>query len=127
MDTKILLTTQFLRELGLPITKETIKKYLHLWWKNPRLNGDRSFSMTDIGFNLASQKIGLKFYRINLFTLEAPTNQLIIWLDKFIDCPYYFTEDYIMVSKEKVAVQLILFDGDLFRFGKAKEISQKNR
>jgi hypothetical protein len=83
--------------------------------------------MTDIGFNLSSQKIGLKFYRINLFTLEAPTNQLIIWLDKFIDCPYYFTEDYIMVSKEKVAVQLILFDGDLFRFGKAKEISQKNR
>lgn len=124
MDTKLLLTRQFLKELNLNEDEKNIKKYLHKWWKNARLNGERSFALTDEGFDIIQNKIGLKFYQIDLPVNTIITPQLLIWLDRFIDCPYYLNEDSIMVSREKIAVQLILFGGDLMRYGRSKMLSK---
>jgi hypothetical protein len=41
-------------------------------------------------------------------------------LDKFINCPYFLAPDDLYVTDEKVAVQLVLFEGNLIRFGEAK-------
>jgi hypothetical protein len=126
MDTKLLLTKEFLKGSGLPDDEKSLEKYLWSWWVNPRLNGDRSLGLTTQGYEVISKDIGLKFYQIDLPDTTEITNQLIIWLDKFIDCPWYMTKRSIFVSREKVAVQLVLFSGDLQKFGKAKDRANKS-
>lgn len=125
MDTKLLLTKEFLKGSGLPDDEKSLEKYLWSWWVNPRLNGDRSLGLTTQGYEVISKDVGLKFYQIDLPDTTEITNQLIIWLDKFIDCPWYMTKRSIFVSREKVAVQLVLFSGDLQKFGKAKDRANK--
>jgi hypothetical protein len=125
MDTKLLLTKEFLKGSGLPDDEKSLEKYLWSWWVNPRLNGDRSLGLTTQGYEVISKDVGLKFYQIDLPDNTEITNQLIIWLDKFIDCPWYMTKRSIFVSREKVAVQLVLFSGDLQKFGKAKDRANK--
>lgn len=125
MDIKLKLTKEFLKGSGLPDDEKSLEKYLWTWWVNPRLNGDRSLGLTTQGYEVISKDVGLKFYQIDLPDSTAITNQLIIWLDKFIDCPWYMTKRSIFVSREKVAVQLVLFSGDLQKFGKAKDRANK--
>lgn len=126
MDTKLHLTKEFLKGSSLPVDEKSLEKYLWSWWVNPRLNGDRSLGLTTQGYEVISKDVGLKFYQIDLPDTLEITNQLIIWLDKFIDCPWYMTKRSIFVSREKVAVQLVLFSGDLQKFGKAKDRANKS-
>lgn len=125
MDTKHLLTKTFLEILGLPCEPKDIEKHIWLWWANPR-NNERSFALTQNGYEAMAFRDGLKFYQIDLPDSLVVTNKVMVWLDKFIDCPYYLTKKSIYVSREKVAVQLVLFSGDLYKFGLAKEKSQKS-
>jgi hypothetical protein len=125
MDIKLKLTKEFLKDSGLPDDEKSLEKYLWSWWVNPRLNGDRSLGLTTQGYEVISKDVGLKFYQIDLPNNIEITNQLIIWLDKFIDCPWYMTKRSIFVSREKIAVQLVLFSGDLQKFGKAKDRANK--
>lgn len=119
MDIKTQLTKDLLKIQAANLDDEKIfKRHLILWWKNPMVNGNRSLGLTIQGYQHLKNII--KFYQIDLSKDIFISNQLIIWLDKFIDCPYYLTEESIFVSKESTAVQLILFGGDLTRFGSAK-------
>jgi hypothetical protein len=127
MDTKHELTKKFLEMADIePIDEKTIGKHYALWWKNLRKNGDRSFRLTTEGYMFLCIGGYLKFYQIDLPDDLTYSNQLVIWLDKYIDCPYYLDKYSIYVSREKVAIQLILFGGDLEKFGRAKFTSQNS-
>jgi hypothetical protein len=52
------------------------------------------------------------------------TTQVIIFLDQFIDCPYYLTNRSIIVTNEKKAVELTLFSGDLRKYGLTKAMTR---
>jgi len=124
MDTKLTLTKKFLEDLNLPTDSKTVKKYLHSWWKNPRSNGERSLGLTPEGYSTFKDSCGLKFYQIDLPKEIFFSNQLVVWLDKYIDCPFYQEKNTIWVTRERVAVELILFGGDLFKYGQAKNKSR---
>lgn len=126
MDIKLLLINEFLKDSGLPNDQKSLEKYRWEWWANPRLNGDRSLKLTDRGYEVLTTAVGLKFYQIDLPASIENTNQLVIRLDKLIDCPWFITKKSIFVSKEKTAVQLVLFSGDLQKFGNAKHRSAKS-
>jgi hypothetical protein len=133
-DTKYTLTKKLVELITQgPVNEQAVDKAYRLWWKNLRKNGDRSFGLTQAGYRILSEKGNLKFYEIDLPDNIIWNSQLVIWLDRYIDCPYYICpySDWIdrytiFVSREKVAVQLILFGGDLYKFGKAKAESAKN-
>lgn len=95
------------------------------WWVNWKNNEDRSFKLTDSGFQYFSDNAEVKFYEIRFPVGLVLTNRIIIDLDRYIDCPYYIKNDKIYVTGEKIAVQLVLFDGDLTKFGKAKRETKK--
>lgn len=126
MDIKLFLINEFLKDSGLPDDQKSLEKYRWEWWANPRLNGARSLKLTQQGYDVLTNTVGLKFYQINLPASMEITNQLVIWLDKLIDCPWFMTKKSIFVSKEKTAVQLVLFSGDLQKFGTAKDRSMKS-
>ena len=126
-DQKIQLTKTFLTQLGLPSDDKTVKDWYMLWWHNPRENGNHSMRLTERGLEDFETKVGLKSYKINFpDIIENFTNQLMLWLDRFIDGPYYVNRKHIVVFKEKMAVQLVLFGGDIQKYGLAKAMSQKN-
>lgn len=127
MNTKLKLSEDVFN--GLPVflkAEYDVKRLFWSMWRNPR-KGDSSYGLTDEGFELLSDVLELKFYRIDLPDSLFITNKIHIWLDKYIDCPYYLTSKSIFVSREKVAVQLILYSGDLNKFGLAKESSKNNQ
>ena len=65
----------------------------------------------------------IKDYKIDLPKEIEWTNQLIIRMDQFIDCPFYLTKKAIYVFGEKMAVQLVLFSGNIQKYGLSKAMS----
>lgn len=127
MDPKLQLTKTLLEQLELPTTPKNLSDWHHLWWQNPRENGAKSMRLTERGLEDFETKLGLKCYQINFpEPIESFTNQTVLWLDSYIDGPYYVTRKHIKVFTEKMAVQLVLFSGDIKKYGLAKAMSQKN-
>ncbi len=123
MNWKEAYTKIFLKEQGKSANDVTIKESMPLWWKNTRDKGASGLRLTDLGFEVINE--------IDLATYDVPypkdmplTTQVIIFLDKFIDCPYYITPRSIIVTNEKKAVELTLFSGDLRKYGLTKAMSR---
>ncbi len=95
-------------------------KFYKSWWYNWRNSENCKFRLTDTGYEYFTEVAEIKFYEIKYPKELVITNKIIIDLDRYIDCPYYIDKKSLMVSSEKVAIQLVLFDGNLNNFGKAK-------
>ena len=125
MNWKETYTKLFLRELGKSTNDSAVKEYMPLWWKNNRDKGAGGLRLTDTGFEVLLQ-IDLAVYDIP-FAKDMPlTTQVVIFLDQFIDCPYYLTNKSITVTNEKKAVELSLFSGDLRKYGITKAMNRQN-
>ena len=121
---KTVYTKLFLKQLNLAISKENIAQYFPTWWKNTREKEVGGLRLTEEGFDMLS-KIDLATYRI-LYPPDMPiTTQVIIFLDQFIDCPYYLTNRSITVTNEKKAVELTLFSGDIRKYGLIKAMNRE--
>jgi hypothetical protein len=126
MNWKETYTKVFLNQLGKSVNEVTLKEYLPLWWKNTRVSG--GLRLTELGFDLLTE-IDVSTYEIP-YPKDMPlTTQIIIFLDKFIECPYYLTNRSIVVTDEKKAIELHLFSGDLRKYGitKAMKRQEKNQ
>lgn len=97
------------------------------WWVNWRSAEDRRFRLTDKGYDYFKNTADIKFYQIRFPSTLVLTNKMVIDLDKFIDCPYYLTNTDISVTSEKTALQLVLFEGDLSKFGRAKRSTKERK
>ena len=126
MNWKETYTKIFLKELGKAIDETNVKQYLPIWWKNTRNKDIGGLRLTDEGMMIV-QEIGLATYDVP-YPKDMPlTTQVIIFLDQFIDCPYYLTNRSITVTNEKKAVELTLFSGDLRKYGLTKAMSRQKK
>jgi len=124
MNQKNNITRAVLEFAGLTVTEERVKKTLPAWWANTRTKDTGGLRLTDQGFDCLSEA-GVKSYKIEFENPVIFTNQLIIWLDNFMDCPYYLTQKEIYVFSEKMAVQLVLFAGDIAQYVTIKAKNHK--
>lgn len=123
MSNKTTYTKLFLKELGKSYNDLTVKEHLPLWWYNTREKEEGGLRLTDEGYETII-KIGLQTYDIP-YPKDMPiTTQIIIFLDKFIDCPYFLTNRSITVTNERKAVELGLFSGDLRKYGLTKAMNR---
>ena len=122
MITKEVYTKIFLKQANIALGDNTLKEYMPQWWKNTRKSG--GLRLTDEGFEFITEKLQVQTYQVPFpidFTL---TTQVIIFLDKYIDCPYYLADDGIVVTNERKAMELMLFSGDIRKYGLNKAISR---
>jgi hypothetical protein len=119
-------TKLFLKELGKTINDQTVSEYMPLWWQNTRSNSHTGLRLTDKGYETICE-IGLATYDIPFPLDMSVTTQVILFLDKFIDCPYYLTKKGIVVTNERKAVELTLFSGDVRKYGIAKALTRSNQ
>ena len=123
------------------VSRGDLKKTVSKWWVDPRRVGKKNCRLTLEGFNTLSIKGNVKFFEITLSEKVYISNRLLLLINKYINCPYYITStnniDYtspipeiipitLFVTDEKIAVQLILFGGDLYKFCESKLNSNKN-
>ena len=120
------LTAKFIDQLSLPKDEKSFRKYHTTWWANPRDKLSNSLRLTDAGFKTLKERVELKSYDIAFPENTVWNSQLILHLDKFLESPYYIDRKIITVFREKTAVELMLFSGDLQKYGLAKAMSQKN-
>ena len=123
---KVTYTKLFLKELGKSYNDLSVKEYMPLWWYNTRQKDVGGLRLTDDGFDVIN-KIELQTYDIPYPRDMPMTTQVIIFLDKFIDCPYYLTNRGITVTNERKAVELGLFSGDLRKYGLTKAMSRSKK
>ena len=118
MNQQTEITKYVAEQYSLPTDEKSIRKMLPTWWYNTRKKDTGGLRLTDEGFARLSAHI--KYYRVVLEEPVEYTNQLVIWLDNFINCPWYITKKEMYVFNETTAIQLVLFSGNIARFTAAK-------
>lgn len=127
MNWKETYTKIFLSQAGKSTNEVTFKEHFSKWWQNTREKEQGGLRLTEEGYRFITQDIELQTYEIPYPPNFEITTQVIIFLDKFIDCPYYFDRRGIVVTGEKKAMELSLFSGDIRKYGLTKAMNrQKN-
>src|SRR6056300_663969 len=107
------------------INETEIKKNYMLWWQDTRAKGDAGLRLTKDGFEYAVERAELQTYEIKFPNEIKFTTQVFLYLDNFIDCPYYVTKKRIYVFSEKMGLQLMMFAGDIKQYGLARAMAQE--
>ena len=124
MDTKTAYTRTFMDLLEQPIHDESIKNNYYTWWQNVRESYQaRSLRLTRDGLKML-ETLDIKTYTIKFPDKIVFTPQTYLWLDEFVDCPYYVDKKQIYVTMERMALQLMMFAGDITKYGLARAMSQ---
>jgi hypothetical protein len=124
MNQKNEITAYIANQYNLATDKKSVRNWIARWWYSTRKKSKGGLRLTDEGFLRMSTHF--KPHKVELDADFDYTNQLIIRLDNFIDCPWYINSKNIYVFDDKMAVQLILFAGNIARFSNAKALSIKN-
>ena len=125
MDPKDTYTQVFLRAAGVDADAELQKKYKAVWWWNFRSKSEGGLRLTEEGLKFIEEYAKIKTYKIEFPKEFAFTPQVLIWLDNFIDSPFYINKKYIVVMKERAAFELYLFSGDVRKLGHSKALAKR--
>ena len=125
MDVKDNYTRIFLKAANLDISDDEIKNRRVEWWWNVRSKDDGGLRLTDFAIKFIELKSKIKTYKVDFPKDFSITPQVLLWLDKFIDSPYYITKRSITVLKERAAFELYLFSGDVQKLGYNKALSKR--
>jgi len=98
---------------------------LPVWWQNTRLNG--GLRLTDEGMMFITEELQIQTYDVPFPKDFKITSQVIIFLDRFINCPYWVGRHGIVVTDEKKAVELHLFSGDIRKYGLTKAMNRQSK
>ena len=123
MNLKLAYTKIFLQEIDQALSEANVKERMISIWQNTRADG--GLRLTDEGYIFLTEQVDLKEYDIPFPRDMEFTAQVYIFLDDFIDCPYYLTKNSIIVFSEKKSIELMLFSGDVKKYGIIKAINQK--
>ena len=124
MDVKTAYTRTFMQLLNQTDHEETLKTYYYTWWQNVRESYQaRSLRMTKSGLEIL-KKLEIKTYSIKFPDKIIFTPQTFLWLDEYVDCPYFVDKKQIVVSMERMALQLMMFAGDVTKYGLARAMSK---
>lgn len=127
MNWKETYTKIFLKEAGITINEANIKEYMPVWWQNVRSKNSGGLRLTDKGIEFVKDTLQLTTYDVPFPKDFKLTTQTLIWLDQFIDCPYWLANNGMIVTNEKKAVELHLFSGDVRKYGLQKALTRQKK
>ena len=127
MNWKETYTKIFLKQAGISVNDATLTEHLSIWWQNIRTKETGGLRLTDEGYSFVTETLELQVYEVPYPPDFELTTQILIWLDQFIDCPYYFGRKGLFVLNEKKAVELHLFSGDFRKYGLTKAMKRQSK
>jgi hypothetical protein len=127
MITRDVLTKIFLQQWGKSADEANMKLFSRKWWQSTRSNKQTAFRLTDDGFEFLVKELNLREYEIPFTEPIELSPQTIIFLERYIDCPYYLTNMSITVFSERKSFELMLFSDDIRKFGLIKAINERDK
>lgn len=118
-------TKVFLETAGWESHEDSIKKYKLVFWHSYRDKETGGLRLSDKGMEFVVENVDLKVYRVEFPKEFSFTPQILIWLDHYLNTPFYTDKRSITVISEKAAFELYLFSGDIKKFGLAKSLSAR--
>ena len=73
------------------------------------------------------QELSLREYEIPFTEPIELSPQTIIFLERYLDTPYYLTNQSITVFTERKSFELMLFSDDIRKFGLIKAINEREK
>ena len=116
-------TKVFLESAGTYIDEKILEQKNKTWWWNHREKTQGGLRLTEDAISFIEQDAKIKTYKVPFPDNLTVTPQILLWLDNFIECPYYITKKDITVLKEKSAFELYLFSGDVRKMGYSKAMA----
>jgi hypothetical protein len=71
--------------------------------------------------------LDLREYEIPFTEPIELSPQTIVFLERYIDCPYYLTNMSITVFSERKSFELMLFSDDIRKFGLVKAMNERQK
>lgn len=121
------LTKIFLQQWGKSADDANVSMYSRTWWQSNRVNKQTAFRLSEKGFEFLTNELELKSYEVPFTEPIELSPQTIIFLEKYIDCPYYLTVESITVFSEKKSFELYLFSDDIRKFGLIKAMNERQK
>jgi hypothetical protein len=125
MDRKDIYTRSILKAAGDSVDENSLKEKKIIWWYNIRSKNEGGLRLTEEGIRYITEQAKLKTYAIELPNKLSITSQILIWLDNFINSPYFLSKKEIIVTEEKTAFELYLFSGDVQKLGYSKAMRKR--
>ena len=118
-------TKAFLQAAELPVNEKNIKDYKAVWWWSFRNKNQGGLRLTEQALEFIEEHAKIKTYKIEFPKEFAFTPQVLLWLDNYIDSPFFVNKKYIIVMKEKAAFELYLLSGDVRKLGHNRAMSKR--
>jgi hypothetical protein len=125
MSIKDTYTKKFLEANGQIADQNLIEAKKIEWWYNVRSKDSGGLRLTDEGIKFVTESLDLKSYTVKFPGQFNITPQILVWLDNFIESPYFITKKSITVLSEKSAFELYLFSGDVQKMGYSKALAKR--
>jgi len=120
MNQKIKITKYVAEQLGLSTSDIYLKQLVQVWWQNTRLKEKGGLGLTEQGFFCLKQA-DITSHKVEFSEEMHVNNSLLLWIDRNIDCPFYITPGEIHLFGERMAIQLVLFSGNLQKMQRAQK------
>jgi len=127
MITRDTLTKIFLQQWGKSTDDINVKMFSRKWWQSTRAGKQTNFRLSDEGYEFLIRELELKEYEIPFTEPIELSPQTIIFLERYVDCPYYLTNLSITVFSEKKSFELMLFSDDIRKFGLIKAMNEREK
>lgn len=123
---RVALTKIFLQQWGKSTDDANVNMYSRTWWQSNRV-GKNSLRLTDQGYEFLVSVLELREYEIPFTEPIELSPQTIIFLERYVDCPYYLTTQSITVFSERKSFELMLFSDDIRKFGLVKAMNERQK
>ena len=125
MTSRNTLTKIFLEQWGKSIDDANVQLYSRKWWNSTRIGKDSAFRLTEEGYEFLIKELDLKEYEVPFTEPIELSPQTIIFLERYIDSPYYLTNQSITLFSERKSFELMLFSDDIRKYGLIKAMNER--
>lgn len=119
-------TKIFLTQAEKSVDKANVALHLNKWWFSKRTKKKGGLRLSDEGYEFLVREIELQEHEVPFTTQLELSPAVIIFLDQYLECPYYLTHKSLTVFSEKEAFKLHLFSDDIRKFGLIKAMNIRN-
>jgi hypothetical protein len=127
MISKEAYTKIFLQHWDKSTDEANSKLFQRKWFVNNRTKEGGGLRLTDDGYEFLVKELELAEYEISFNDNIDLSPQTIIFLDRYIDCPYYLTSKSITVFSQKKSFELMLFSDDIRKLGLVKAMNNRHK
>jgi hypothetical protein len=118
-------TKIFLKQWDKSSDEANVQLFQRKWFVNNRTKVGGGLRLTEDGMDFLVNELDMACYEVPFTELIELSPQTIIFLDRYIDCPYFLTNQSITVFSERKSFELYMFSDDIRKFGLMK--AMKNR